>query len=88
MATSDSGLPQELMSSEGEGGEVLSGSTTLMVTRGLTPDQLTVTAATEEAAQQATIQAVLQAAGHLGQILRYPIILCYLDDLYTYVCAL
>ncbi|XP_028265421.1 host cell factor 1b isoform X2 [Parambassis ranga] len=66
MATSDSGLPQELMSSEGEGGEVLSGSTTLMVTRGLTADHLTVTAATEEAAQQATIQAVLQAAGHIG----------------------
>ncbi|XP_072305508.1 host cell factor 1-like isoform X1 [Eucyclogobius newberryi] len=58
METADSGLPQELMSSEGDE----SGATTLMVT-GLTPDQLT--AATDEA-QQATIQAVLQAAGQLG----------------------
>ncbi|XP_073326843.1 host cell factor 1b isoform X2 [Pagrus major] len=64
MESSDSGLPQELMSSEGDGGEVVSGATTLMVT-GLTPDQLAVTTATEEAVQQATIQAVLQAAGHM-----------------------
>ncbi|XP_074537433.1 host cell factor 1b isoform X2 [Halichoeres trimaculatus] len=63
--TSD-GLPQELMSSEGDGGEAVSGTTTLMVT-GLTPDQLGVTAATDDAVQQATIQAVLQAAGHLGE---------------------
>ncbi|CAJ1085680.1 host cell factor 1b isoform X3 [Xyrichtys novacula] len=62
---SDSGLPQELMSSEGEGGEAVPGTTTLMVT-GLTPDQLAVTTATDNAAQQATIQAVLQAVGHMG----------------------
>ena len=65
MESSDSGLPQELMSSEGDGGEVVAGSTALMVT-GLNPDQLAVTTATEEAVQQATIQAVLQAAGHMG----------------------
>lgn len=52
----DSGLPQELMSSEADE----SGATTLMVT-GLTPDQLT----TADEAQQATIHAVLQAAGQL-----------------------
>ncbi|XP_071333616.1 host cell factor 1b isoform X2 [Trachinotus anak] len=63
MGMSDSGLPQELMSSEGDLGEVESGTTTLMMT-GLTPDQLTVPG---EAAQQATIQAVLQAAGHMGE---------------------
>ncbi|XP_056239811.1 host cell factor 1b isoform X1 [Seriola aureovittata] len=63
IGTSDSGLPQELMSSEGDLGEVVSGTTTLMTT-GLTPDQLNVT---EEAAQQATIQAVLQAAGNIGE---------------------
>ncbi|GLD69122.1 host cell factor 1-like isoform X1, partial [Lates japonicus] len=63
METSDSGLPQELMSSEGDGGEVVSGTTTLMVTTGQTPDQPAVTMVTEDAAQQATIQAVLQAAG-------------------------
>ncbi|XP_035016329.1 host cell factor 1b [Hippoglossus stenolepis] len=56
VATTD--LPQELMSSEGDVGEVVPGTTTLMLTTGLTPDQLT--------AQQATIQAVLQAAGHIG----------------------
>ncbi|KAM7411075.1 hypothetical protein PAMA_021179 [Pampus argenteus] len=67
MASTDSGLPQELMSSEGDGGEVDSGTTRLLVTTGLTPDQLAVTAATEEAAQQATIQAVLQAAGQMGE---------------------
>lgn len=50
------------MSSEGDGGEVVSGATTLMVT-GLTSDQLAVTTAADEAVQQATIQAVLQAAG-------------------------
>ena len=66
METSDSGLPQELMSPEGDGGEVVSGATTLMVT-GLTPDQLAVTAVTDEAVQQATIQAVLQAAGQAGK---------------------
>ncbi|XP_029975058.1 LOW QUALITY PROTEIN: host cell factor 1-like [Salarias fasciatus] len=65
MASSDSGLPQELMSSEGDGGEAVSETTTLMVT-GLTAEQLAVAAATDEAAQQATIQAVLQAAGQLG----------------------
>uniref|UniRef100_UPI0037E976E6 host cell factor 1b n=1 Tax=Semicossyphus pulcher TaxID=241346 RepID=UPI0037E976E6 len=64
--TSEGGLPQELMSSEGDGGEVVSGTTTLMVT-GLTPDQLAVTTTTDEAVQQATIQAVLQAAGHMGE---------------------
>ena len=63
MESSDSGLPQELMSSEGDRGEVVAGSTALMVT-GLNPDQLA--SATEEAVQQATIQAVLQAAGHMG----------------------
>lgn len=62
MESSDSGLPQELMSSEGDGSEVVSGATTLMVT-GLTSDQLAVTTAADEAVQQATIQAVLQAAG-------------------------
>ncbi|XP_024915340.1 host cell factor 1b isoform X6 [Cynoglossus semilaevis] len=56
METSDSGLPQELMSSEGDDS---SATTTLMVT-GLTADQLTLSG---DAAQQATIQAVLQAAG-------------------------
>ncbi|XP_069383652.1 host cell factor 1b [Paralichthys olivaceus] len=56
VATTD--LPQELMSSEGDGGEAVPGTTTLMLATGLTPDQLT--------AQQATIQAVLQAAGHIG----------------------
>ncbi|XP_074501003.1 host cell factor 1b isoform X5 [Sebastes fasciatus] len=59
------GLPQELMSSEGDGGEAVSRATTLMVT-GLTSDQLAVTTTTDEAVQQATIQAVLQAAGHIG----------------------
>lgn len=58
METSDSGLPQELMSSEGDDS---SATTTLMVT-GLTADQLTLSG---DAAQQATIQAVLQAAGHM-----------------------
>ncbi|XP_056129897.1 host cell factor 1b [Lampris incognitus] len=70
MGSTDSGLPQELMSSEGDGSEdtgVVSGATTLMVT-GLTPEELAVTAAAEEAAQQAAtdhslaIQAVLHAA--------------------------
>ncbi|XP_062248187.1 host cell factor 1b isoform X2 [Platichthys flesus] len=56
VATTD--LPQELMSSEGDVGEGVPGTTTMMLTTGLTPDQLT--------AQQATIQAVLQAAGHIG----------------------
>ncbi|CAB1440929.1 unnamed protein product [Pleuronectes platessa] len=56
VATTD--LPQELMSSEGDVGEVVPGTTTMMLTTRLTPDQLT--------AQQATIQAVLQAAGHIG----------------------
>lgn len=54
------------MSSERDAGEMVSGATTLMVT-GLTPDQLSVTAATDEAVQQATIQAVLQAAGQTGE---------------------
>ncbi|KAM9351260.1 host cell factor 1b [Symphorus nematophorus] len=61
MASSDGGLPQQLMSSEGDGGEVVSGATTLMVT-GLTSDQLGVTSATDAA----TLQAVLQAAGHMA----------------------
>uniref|UniRef100_A0A4W5ND88 Host cell factor C1 n=1 Tax=Hucho hucho TaxID=62062 RepID=A0A4W5ND88_9TELE len=62
------GLPAELMSEGGAGGQE-----TLMVT-GLTPEELAVTAAAEEAAQQAAveeanaqamaIQAVLQAAQH------------------------
>ncbi|CAN9515261.1 unnamed protein product [Ophioblennius macclurei] len=67
MASSDSGLPQELMS-EGDAGEAAPGTTTtttLMVT-GLSAEQLAVAEATDEATQQATIQAVLQAAGHLG----------------------
>ncbi|KAM9855603.1 host cell factor 1b [Aulostomus maculatus] len=66
MASTDSGPPQELMSSEGDSSEVDSGTTTLMVTTGLTLDQLAVSSATEEA-QQVTIQAVLQAAGHMGE---------------------
>ncbi|XP_040009179.1 host cell factor 1b isoform X3 [Xiphias gladius] len=66
MASSDGGLPQELMLSERDGGEVVSGTTTLMMTTGLTPDQLAVTTVTEDAAQQATIQAVLHA-GHMGE---------------------
>ncbi|CAF93413.1 unnamed protein product, partial [Tetraodon nigroviridis] len=66
MESSDGGLPQELMSSERDAGEMVSGATTLMVT-GLTPDQLSVTTATDEAVQQATIQAVLQAAGQTGE---------------------
>ncbi|XP_038864625.1 host cell factor 1b [Salvelinus namaycush] len=62
------GLPAELMSEGGSGGQQ-----TLMVT-GLTPEELAVTAAAEEAAQHAAaeeanaqamaIQAVLQAAQH------------------------
>ncbi|XP_029283987.1 host cell factor 1-like isoform X2 [Cottoperca gobio] len=56
-------LPQELMSSEGDGGDAVSAATTLMVT-GLTSDQLAVSTATDAAAQQARIQAVLQ--GHVG----------------------
>ncbi|XP_072224047.1 host cell factor 1b isoform X2 [Leuresthes tenuis] len=64
--SSDGGLPQELMSTEGDGGEKVSRMTTLMVTQGLTPDHLTVATATEDAAQQATLQAVLQAAGRSG----------------------
>ncbi|XP_034027724.1 host cell factor 1-like isoform X2 [Thalassophryne amazonica] len=63
MESTVSGLPQELMSSEADGGDVDSGVTTLMVATGLTPEQLAVTTAAGEAAQQATIQAVLQAAG-------------------------
>lgn len=66
MESSDGGLPQELMSSERDTGEMVSGATTLMVT-GLTPDQLAVTTVTDEAVQQATIQAVLQAAGQTGE---------------------
>lgn len=67
METSEhGGLPQELMSSEGEGGEAVPGTTTLMVT-GLTSDQLAVATSADEAVQQATIQAVLQAAGHGGE---------------------
>ena len=58
------------MSTEGDGGEKVSGMTTLMVTQGLTPDHLTVAMATEDAAQQATLQAVLQAAGRNGEALR------------------
>ncbi|KAM6982184.1 LOW QUALITY PROTEIN: host cell factor 1b [Tautogolabrus adspersus] len=73
--TSDGGLPHELMSSEGDGGEV-SGTTTLMVT-GLTPDQLALTTGTDDAVQQATIQAVLQAAGHIG--VDQPIVLTQQD---------
>ncbi|XP_036960577.1 host cell factor 1-like [Acanthopagrus latus] len=74
MESSDSGLPQELMSSEGDRGEVVAGSTALMVT-GLNPDQLA--SATEEAVQQATIQAVLQAAGHMDGLVdqSFPIVL-------------
>ncbi|XP_075882915.1 host cell factor 1b [Nelusetta ayraudi] len=64
METSDhGGLPQELMSSEGDGGEAVPGTTTLMVT-GLTSDQLAVATSATEAVQQATIHAVLHAAGH------------------------
>lgn len=74
MESSDGGLPQELMSSERDAGEMVSGATTLMVT-GLTPDQLAVTTATDEAVQQATIQAVLQAAGQTGEIQ-----MCYVLD--------
>lgn len=66
MESSDGGLPQELMSSERDAGEMVSAATTLMVT-GLTPDQLAVTTATDEAVQRATIQAVLQAAGQPGE---------------------
>ncbi|XP_051805997.1 host cell factor 2-like isoform X4 [Acanthochromis polyacanthus] len=63
MMSSDGSLPQELMSSELDGGEVVSRTTTLMVTSGLTTDQLIVTTATEESTHQATIQAILQATG-------------------------
>ncbi|XP_077368298.1 host cell factor 1b isoform X2 [Festucalex cinctus] len=49
--------PQELMSSEGNSGEMDSGTTTLMVTAdALSPDD----------SQHLTIQAFLQAAGHVG----------------------
>ncbi|XP_027131415.1 host cell factor 1b isoform X2 [Larimichthys crocea] len=64
MPSSDGGLPQELMSSEGDRGEAVSGGTTLMV-MGLTSDHLAVTTETEEAVRQATIQAVLRAAGQI-----------------------
>lgn len=67
MDSSDGGLPQELMSSERDAGELVSGATTLMVT-GLTPEQLSVAAAADDAVQQAAIQAVLQAAGQAGKI--------------------
>lgn len=67
MDSSDGGLPQELMSSERDAGELVSGATTLMVT-GLTHEQLSVAAAADDAVQQAAIQAVLQAAGQAGKI--------------------
>lgn len=67
MESSDGGLPQELMSSERDAGELVSGATTTLMVTGLTPDQLAVTTATDEAVQQATIQAVLQAAGQAGE---------------------
>ncbi|XP_026187799.1 host cell factor 1b isoform X2 [Mastacembelus armatus] len=63
LETADSGLPQELMSSEEDRGEMVSRATTLVVT----PDQLAVATATEDAAQQVTIQAVLQAAAQIGE---------------------
>eukprot|EP00066_Takifugu_rubripes_P029964 XP_011619230.1 PREDICTED: host cell factor 1 isoform X3 [Takifugu rubripes] len=62
MDSSHGGLPQELMSSERDAGELVTGATTLMVT-GLTPEQLSVATAADDAVQQAAIQAVLQAAG-------------------------
>lgn len=65
MSSSDSGLPQQLMSSEGDAGEAVSGTTTLMVT-GLTAEQLAVATVTDEATRQATIQAVLQATAQIG----------------------
>lgn len=66
MDSSDGGLPQELMSSERDAGEMVSGATTLMVT-GLTPEQLSVAGAADDAVQQAAIRAVLQAAGQAGK---------------------
>lgn len=61
VVSSDSGPPQELMSSEGDGeGEVLSGATT-----GVTSDQLPVATATDERVQQTAVQAVLQATGQM-----------------------
>lgn len=67
MDSSHGGLPQELMSSERDAGELVTGATTLMVT-GLTPEQLSVATAADDAVQQAAIQAVLQAAGQAGKI--------------------
>lgn len=67
MESSDSGLPQELMSPERDAVEMVSGATALMVT-GLTSDQLAVTTAADDAVQQAAIQAVLQAAGQAGKL--------------------
>ncbi|XP_054626101.1 host cell factor 1b [Dunckerocampus dactyliophorus] len=69
MASTDT-PPQELMSSEGGSSEMDSGTTTLMVTA----DQLAVSTTTDET-QHATIQAVLQAAGHIGDAESIPIVL-------------
>nr|XP_057939973.1 host cell factor 1-like isoform X2 [Doryrhamphus excisus] len=69
MASTDT-PPQELMSSEAVSSEMDSGTTTLMVTA----DQLAVSTTTDEV-QHATIQAVLQAAGHIGDAESIPIVL-------------
>ncbi|XP_038154355.1 host cell factor 1b [Cyprinodon tularosa] len=63
MASSDEGLPQQLMSSEGDGGEDVSRTMTLTLTPGLVQDQLAVTMATGEGASQVA----LQAAGPVGE---------------------
>ncbi|XP_023189701.1 host cell factor 1 isoform X1 [Xiphophorus maculatus] len=51
MASSDGGLPQQLMSSEGDGGEEISRTMTFTLTTGQVPDQMAVALATEGAAR-------------------------------------
>ncbi|XP_014881354.1 host cell factor 1-like isoform X3 [Poecilia latipinna] len=51
MASSDGGLPQQLMSSEGDGGEEISRTMTFTLTTGRVPDQMAVALATEGAAR-------------------------------------
>ncbi|MEQ2176544.1 hypothetical protein GOODEAATRI_029052, partial [Goodea atripinnis] len=63
MASSDGGLPQQLMSSEGCRSEEVSRTMTFELTTGLVSDQLAVTMATEGAAQPVA----LQATGTIGE---------------------
>ncbi|MED6233926.1 hypothetical protein ATANTOWER_019175, partial [Ataeniobius toweri] len=63
MASSDGGLPQQLMSSEGCRSEEVSRTMTFELTTGLVSDQLAVTMATEGAAQPVA----LHATGTIGE---------------------